>query len=210
MKKEVDSAAAFIAALLTKHVDSDFLEFFQFQIEEELKEKYKDHWHVCNSNRGSAYRAINIQYKKIDQKILAPLTRSFICINRLPEQEAKMEASKLSKHFPQELTMWIDPQDVSYRIGDHGSIGVIYSGTSNAVTSDEYNISSSSSSSASSSPCTSPSPSHIAGQQFQQHHVKPTLLPQSIPYQYLYPPPQRQCRQQAFVQSQNHEGLLYL
>jgi len=33
----------------------------------------------------------------------------------------------LRSAFPQELTVWIDPFEVSYRIGEDGSIGIIYS-----------------------------------------------------------------------------------
>jgi hypothetical protein len=33
----------------------------------------------------------------------------------------------LRSAFPQELTVWIDPYEVSYRIGEDGSIGIIYS-----------------------------------------------------------------------------------
>jgi len=211
MKEEVDKAAAFVSGLLTKKVESaDFLEFFQFQLGEELRDKYKDHWHVRNPNRGSAFRAINIQHNKIDEKILEPLIRSFICVNRMTKQEAKAEAIKIGKHLPQELTLWIDPRDVSYRIGDHGSIGVIYSGKSDSEASDELDTSLSSSSSlsssASSSPCSSPppsaSPSYTLQQQYQ-HPPAPMALPPPRPsaYQYSYPPPQRQCRQQAFMQS---------
>jgi protein Tob/BTG len=165
MKEEVDSAAAFIAGLLTNHAEKDFLEFFKFQLGEELKQKYKNHWHVRNPNRGSAYRAIGVDYKNIDAIILEPLTRAFVCVRRMTEQEAKSEAYKMGKHFPQEFTLWIDPRDVSYRIGDRGSIGVIYAGTvDSGISSDEQDTSLSPSSSASRSPslsrpCNSPPPS---------------------------------------------------
>ncbi len=39
--------------------------------------------------------------------------------------------------FPSELTMWIDPQEVSYRIGENGSICVLYE-FKEGVTSDPW------------------------------------------------------------------------
>lgn len=32
----------------------------------------------------------------------------------------------LENTFPPELTIWVDPNDVSYRIGENGSVGILY------------------------------------------------------------------------------------
>jgi hypothetical protein len=37
-----------------------------------------------------------------------------------------LSATFLHQTFPSELTMWIDPLEVSYRIGENGSICVLY------------------------------------------------------------------------------------
>lgn len=37
-----------------------------------------------------------------------------------------LASSLLHQTFPSELTMWIDPLEVSYRIGENGSICVLY------------------------------------------------------------------------------------
>jgi protein Tob/BTG len=35
----------------------------------------------------------------------------------------------LEKVLPKELTMWVDPKEVSYRLGENGSIGIVFDGT---------------------------------------------------------------------------------
>ncbi|GFS92144.1 hypothetical protein NPIL_654631 [Nephila pilipes] len=42
----------------------------------------------------------------------------------------------LRKLLPNELTMWIDPQEVSYRIGENGSICILYDGKLNEFSAD--------------------------------------------------------------------------
>ena len=48
-----------------------------------------------------------------------------------------MPTNTIHQTFPSELTMWIDPLEVSYRIGENGSICILYEykenqGTGNA------------------------------------------------------------------------------
>jgi len=38
-----------------------------------------------------------------------------------------LSLADLLKLLPSELTLWVDPNDVSYRIGEDGSIGILYS-----------------------------------------------------------------------------------
>lgn len=53
----------------------------------------------------------------------------------------------LRKLLPNELTLWIDPQEVSYRIGENGSICVLYDGKKNQFSADvnryQYHLNSS-------------------------------------------------------------------
>merc|ERR1712062_180216 len=39
-----------------------------------------------------------------------------------------LSSSQLGGLLPPELTVWIDPSDVSYRIGEEGSIGQLFGG----------------------------------------------------------------------------------
>jgi len=68
----------------------------------------------------------------------------------------------LFEMLPNELTLWVDPKEVSYRIGEDGSIGVLYnpddefessSDEADSVNNNQYVHSDSSSSSPAVSPC---------------------------------------------------------
>ena len=71
-------------------------------------ERYKDHWDPTNPNQGSAYRCIRINGCRLD-----PVVREAAKVTGL---------TNISEYLPSQLTLWIDPSDVSYRFGEDGSI----------------------------------------------------------------------------------------
>ena len=71
-------------------------------------ERFKDHWDPTNPNRGSAYRCIRINGCRLD-----PVVKEAAKVTGL---------TNISEYLPSELTLWIDPSDVSYRFGEDGSI----------------------------------------------------------------------------------------
>lgn len=78
--------------------------------------------HNCNwfperPTRGSGYRCLRINHK------MDPL------IARAARGVGIDDSLLLRSMFPHELTLWIDPREVSYRIGENGSICVLYDGT---------------------------------------------------------------------------------
>ena len=93
--------------LETRHLPRQFANQFRIRLEELLSERFKDHWDTRNPNKGSAYRCIRINSK----------------MDPIVSEAAKATGLKdISKYFPAEFTMWIDPRDVSYRFGEDGSI----------------------------------------------------------------------------------------
>lgn len=84
-----------------------FVRPFSEKLEELLAVRYRDHWHPCNPGKGSAYRCIRIN-GKIDPLIL--------------EAGKATGLSNFEHYLPKEFTMWIDPEEVSYRFGEDGSI----------------------------------------------------------------------------------------
>lgn len=75
-----------------------------------LIDRYRNHWNTYNPDQGSAFRSITIKHQCLDPIIEKAYVNSNLSVDKV----------KLS--FPKELTIWIDPRNVCYRIGVKGSI----------------------------------------------------------------------------------------
>jgi len=116
MKLELLSAANFLAHLIRlarKNVgELQLLKFRDCLIEVFLR-RYRDHWFPEKPFKGSGYRCIRIN-RKMDPMI------------KQAGEACGLSADFLHRLFPKELTLWIDPLEVSYRIGENGSICILY------------------------------------------------------------------------------------
>ncbi|XP_020820117.1 protein BTG2-like [Phascolarctos cinereus] len=117
MRAEVASAAGFITRLLRGPggFAEDQLQLFRESLQEALTDHYQHHWFPRTPSRGSGYRCIRINHR------LDPL------VGRAAG-ESGLSPRRLFQLLPRELTLWVDPSEVSYRIGEDGSIGVLYRG----------------------------------------------------------------------------------
>jgi protein Tob/BTG len=115
MQKEVDSAVRFICGLLrARSLSLDLLETFSTVLCQVMYGRYQDHWFPDKPRKGCAYRCMRINDRIIDPLILLAATTS------------GLTESELLPLLPSQLTIWVDPEEVAYRIGEDGSIGVIY------------------------------------------------------------------------------------
>lgn len=181
MKLELQSASNFLVHLIRRrHTGSDAqLERFKVAIVEVLRRRYRDHWFPDKPCKGSGYRCIRIN-GKIDPVIAQAA------------EIVGMPTNTIHQTFPSELTMWIDPLEVSYRIGENGSICILYEFKENMDNVAWKPTSSSSSSSSTSTTTTSSSNRGVVGsnssvssspvkqQQQQQQHID-NQLPKSTP-----------------------------
>merc|ERR1712008_149731 len=94
-------------------VAEDQLVKFRDSLVEVLRRRYRDHWFPEKPFKGSGYRCIRIN-GRMDPVIAQA------------GEACGIEPSVIHATFPSELTMWIDPLEVSYRIGENGSICVLY------------------------------------------------------------------------------------
>jgi len=116
MKLELLSASNFLVHLVRlakRNVSESQLQKFRESLIEVLRRRYRDHWFPEKPFKGSGYRCIRINGK------MDPV------IGQAGES-CGLSSAFLHSTFPSELTMWIDPLEVSYRIGENGSICVLY------------------------------------------------------------------------------------
>jgi protein Tob/BTG len=116
MKLELQSASNFLVHLVRlgrANLSETQLERFQNAVIEVLQRRYRDHWFPEKPYKGSGYRCIRIN-GKLDPVIVQA------------GETCGLSPTIIRSTFPSELTMWIDPLEVSYRIGENGSICVLY------------------------------------------------------------------------------------
>ncbi|XP_011844773.1 PREDICTED: protein BTG1 [Mandrillus leucophaeus] len=115
MIREIAAAVSFISKFLrTKGLTNERqLQTFSQSLQELLAEHYKHHWFPEKPCKGSGYRSIRINHK------MDPLIGQ-------AAQRIGPSSQELFRLLPSELTLWVDPCEVSYRIGEDGSISVLY------------------------------------------------------------------------------------
>ncbi|KAG9334484.1 hypothetical protein JZ751_007567 [Albula glossodonta] len=106
MGPEVTAAAGFVSSLLRTRgfLSEQQLQIFCDCLQQALSEK---------PQKGSGYRCIRINHE-MDPIISRAASR------------IGLNSYQLYQLLPRELTLWVDPYEVSYRIGEDGSICVLY------------------------------------------------------------------------------------
>ncbi len=117
MKEEVGSAAKFVAEKVTEQneLSDEHGELFRTTLEELMVKRFENHWHPDKPLKGNAFRCLNIN---LEECCIDPLLREAAA-------ESLIDVDDLTASFPGGLALWIDPFDVSYRLG-RGSICPIY------------------------------------------------------------------------------------
>lgn len=125
MKAEVTSAVHFLMNLLRSSRNlgqqSVCLERFSQILINLVCEHYKSHWFPEKPHRGSGYRCL-----RINDMLMDPLVAKAGHLINLSVEEMHLL-------LPSELTVWVDPGEVSYRIGEEGSICILYNGATNTT-----------------------------------------------------------------------------
>ena len=99
---------------------------FGEELENALRDKFQGHWYPDKPFKGSAYRCL---------KITDP---SDPVLNRAA-RESGNPISDIIENLPADLAVWIDPGEVSYRMGEKGSVKILYSEKENNVNLDDVN-----------------------------------------------------------------------
>lgn len=107
MYREIATAAAFLDQTFLGSVESEKARSFTQNLQSLLSERYSNHWHPQQPNRGEAFRCLRWDATQPDESL---------------QQAARISNVDLEQVLPEDLTVWIDPDDVCARIGEGGSI----------------------------------------------------------------------------------------
>ncbi|KAG7236445.1 hypothetical protein INR49_000923, partial [Caranx melampygus] len=113
MQLEIQVALNFIISYLYNKLPRRRVNIFGEELERQLKKKYEGHWYLDKPYKGSGFRCIHVG-EKVDPVV---------------EQAAKesgLDIRDVRNNLPQDLSVWIDPFEVSYQIGEKGPVKVLY------------------------------------------------------------------------------------
>ncbi|KAL0272926.1 UNVERIFIED_CONTAM: hypothetical protein PYX00_005733 [Menopon gallinae] len=113
MHIEVQVALNFVISYLYNKLPRRRVNIFGEELEKALKDKFQGHWYPDKPFKGSAYRCL-----KIDP-VDAILDRA--------ARESGVPIQDILENLPQELAIWVDPGEVSYRIGEKGAVKILFS-----------------------------------------------------------------------------------
>lgn len=115
MKLEVQSASNFLVHLVRlskQNVSENKLKKFRNSLINVFRYRFQNYWFPERPFKGSGYRSIRIN-NKMDPTIAQAANN------------CNLSSEFLHNIFP-ELTMWIDPKEVSYRLGYDNYICILY------------------------------------------------------------------------------------
>ncbi len=108
-------ALNFVISYLYSKLPRRRVNMFGEELEKGLKIAFEGHWYPDKPTKGSAFRCIRVSGEKVD-----PVIESSVLASGLDIEEVK-------EYLPHDLTIWIDPCEVSYRIGEKGVVKILYS-----------------------------------------------------------------------------------
>ena len=114
MHVEIQVALNFLISFLYNKLPRRRVNNFGEELEAALKVKFEGHWYPDKPFKGSAFRCL---------KTATPLDPVF----EIAAREAGMDVCDIQENLPQELSIWIDPGEVSYRMSEKGPVKILYS-----------------------------------------------------------------------------------
>jgi protein Tob/BTG len=104
MLLEIQIAVSFLTSYLYNKLPRRRVDLFSVELAKQLKEKFEGHWYPSRPSKGSGFRCLLIG-EELDP----------VLMNAANDSGLSLEEIRSS--LPEKLNMWIDPDEVSYRIG---------------------------------------------------------------------------------------------
>jgi protein Tob/BTG len=124
MTVEIQVALNFLISFLYNKLPRRRVNCFGEELEAALKVKFEGHWYPEKPFKGSAYRCL---------KTTPPLDPVF----EIAAREAGMDLIDIQENLPGELSIWIDPGEVSYRMSEKGPVKILYSEEDRIIDADQ-------------------------------------------------------------------------
>ncbi|KAJ2080242.1 hypothetical protein H4R24_003217 [Coemansia sp. RSA 988] len=114
MHTEVENAANFWLKYIPEtSVSGEKRDLLHDKLIELLCNKYQGHWHMERTAAGSGYRSIS-NWRKLDSIFVEAAEQTSVAVEIL------------ERWLPRDVIVWCDPYNVTYRVGDHGTIYTVY------------------------------------------------------------------------------------
>ena len=114
MHSEIQVALKFVISFLYNKLPRRRVNLFGEELENALRDKFQGHWSPDKPFKGSAYRCL---------KITDPADP---VLNRAA-RESGNPITDIIENLPADLAVWIDPGEVSYRMGEKGAVKILFS-----------------------------------------------------------------------------------
>lgn len=111
---EINTAAEFVASFLYGKLPRRSADLYAQELKTTIFKKINNHWYTENSAKGSAFRCFHFSSKEIDPAF------------KQAAEAAGVDFNEISTNIPSELCIWVDPGEVSYRIGEKGTVAVLF------------------------------------------------------------------------------------
>ncbi|XP_033108084.1 protein Tob2-like [Anneissia japonica] len=115
MNSELQVAVQFVCSYLYNKLPRRRIDGFGFELEKALDQKFQGHWYPSRPTKGSAYRCLKFQSSRLDPAV------------DIASRKSGLKVEEILANLPNDLMVWIDPREVSYRIGEKGSTQILYS-----------------------------------------------------------------------------------
>lgn len=115
MHVEISVALNFVISYLYNKLPRRRVDLLAAELEKGLAKKFEGHWYPDKPFKGSAFRCVKVNGDKVDPVISKAAV------------EVGLNLQEIKEYLPTDLTLWIDPNEVSYRIGEKGQVKILYS-----------------------------------------------------------------------------------
>lgn len=113
MHVEIQVALNFLISFLYNKLPRRRVNQFGEELEAALKAKFANHWYPNQPAKGSAYRCL---------KTANPLDPVF----EIAARNCGLELIDIQEYLPSELTIWVEPGEVSYRMSEKSPVKLLY------------------------------------------------------------------------------------